>query len=81
MEQQINKRLVTINGVRNLEAGLPDKIEFGGEYEIRFVVSPTKMETIDNGDGTVDLVYKVAPVGFVSVTKKSIEDARGEQTL
>jgi len=81
MGDTVNKRLITINGVRNLEAGLPTDITFGREYEVKFVVSPTKIETVDNGDGTVDLVFKVAPVGFVSVTPKTLEEARDEQPL
>lgn len=75
-EQTLNKRVISLSGVRAMESNLAADIEPDQEYEVRVVVSLKTAEKVYNGDGTYDLNFKCAPVSFAQVVKKTIEQAR-----
>lgn len=67
MQKEISERVITMQSVRKLDAGLANDLAYGKEYVVTMRVSVAMIESEDNGDGTEKLNFKVKPVGAVDI--------------
>ena len=67
MQKEISERVITMQSVRKMDAGVVKDLAYGKEYVVTMRVSVASIESEDNGDGTEKLNFKVKPVGAVDI--------------
>ena len=74
----INSHILKLTG----KAELPKELELGFNYKVTIDGSVTETTTVDNENGTVDVIYKFLPVLVETLTPKGerlkLKDVRKE---